>query len=134
MVDSLPWYANKVYFAEIVNKLRIISRQYVELLTSYIRKNSSCTHQAWNEYSRLKEINAGESRVLEPVLYFLYIFNLPETNTVKTVNWRDCCLVVRYTYIEVKKTMSSLFQNSIFLCRTHVNWRYCCLKVKNAWI
>jgi retron-type reverse transcriptase len=80
---------DKVWHKGLNYKLRtILSKQYAKILESYLAERFFRVKQG-DAYSELKEIKAGvaQGSVLGPVLYLLYVSDLPEleNSTVATI-------------------------------------------------
>lgn len=82
---------DKVWHEGLIHKLnKLLPKQYVELLSSYISNRLFRVKQE-DEYSELKEVNAGvpQGSVLGPVLYLLYTSDLPEMDDVTVATFAD---------------------------------------------
>lgn len=82
---------DKVWHEGLVVKLKkILPKQFVELLKSYITERLFRVKQE-DEYSQLMEINAGvpQGSVLGPVLYLLYTSDLPKFHGLTVATFAD---------------------------------------------
>lgn len=82
---------DKVWHVGLIHKLnKMLPKQYVELISSYISNRLFRIRQE-EEYSELREVNAGvpQGSVLGPVLYLLYTSDLPEMDDVMVATFAD---------------------------------------------
>lgn len=82
---------DKVWHKGLILKLnKILPKQYVEVVTSYISGRCFRIKQE-NQYSDLMEIKAGvpQGSVLGPVLYLLYTSDIPKTKSATVAMFAD---------------------------------------------
>ena len=82
---------DKVWHQGLIYKLnKHLPKSYVELLSSYLSERL-CRVKQENEYSELKEIQAGipQGSVLGPVLYLLYTCDIPQSENVTVATFAD---------------------------------------------
>lgn len=82
---------DKVWHEGLIHKLnKMLPKQYVEILTSYISDRTFRIKQE-DEYSDLKDIKAGvpQGSVLGPILYLLYTSDIPALNDITVATFAD---------------------------------------------
>lgn len=82
---------DKVWHKGLIFKLnRFLPNSYAKLLTSYLSDRVFRVREG-NEYSPLKEINAGvpQGSILGPILYLVYTSDLPEMENIKVATFAD---------------------------------------------
>ena len=82
---------DKVWHKGLIYKLnRFLPSSYVKLLSSYLSDRTFRVREE-NEYSSLKDINAGvpQGSILGPILYLIYTSDLPELENIKVATFAD---------------------------------------------
>lgn len=82
---------DRVWHDGLIRKLnRVLPKQYVELLSSYLSDRLFRIKQE-DEYSELKEVRAGvpQGSVLGPILYLLFTSDFPQLENVTVATFAD---------------------------------------------